>query len=94
MVGEMWIPLDAAIVNEGVADATRFYFVASSLADGWGELALGPAQQVFGQVGIDILEYETAGTTSVVPEGAKSFEIESNRYYILGRTRRRGCGEY
>lgn len=78
--GERWIPLDAAIVNEGVADATRFYCAASSLADGWGELALGPAQQVFGQVGIEILEYETAGTTYVVPNGAKSFDIKGNVY--------------
>jgi len=78
--GERWIPLDAAIVNEGVADATRFYCAASSLADGWGELAVGPAQQVFGQVGIEILEYETAETTAVVPDGAKPFEIKGNRY--------------
>jgi hypothetical protein len=80
LAGEQWIPLDAAIVNEGVADATRFYVVASSLADGLGDLALGPAQQIFGQIDIEIMEYETAGKTWVVPAGAKPFAVEGNRY--------------
>lgn len=80
LAGERWIPLDAAIVNEGAADATRFYFVASSLADGLGELVLGSAQQVFGQIAIDIIEYETAGNTHIVPPGAKSFLTEGDQY--------------
>ena len=79
-VGEKWIPLDAAIVNEGVADATRFYCASSSLIDGWGEIALGSAQQVFGQVGIEILEYKIARITYIVPAGAKPFEIKDNWY--------------
>jgi hypothetical protein len=78
--GDRWVPLDAAIVNAGPADASRFYFAASSLADGLGSLALGPAQQVFGQVSIEILEYETAGKAHPVPPGAKPFTVEGNRY--------------
>jgi hypothetical protein len=79
-IGEQWIPLDAAIVNEGVADATHFALISSSLAKGLGELSLGPAQQVFGQAGIDILEYETAGKTVTVPPGAKAYTVEGDRY--------------
>jgi transglutaminase-like putative cysteine protease len=80
LVGKEWIPLDAAIVNDGAADATRFYFVASSLAEGLGDLALGAAQQIFGQVGIEIMEYEIAKKTHIVPEGAKPYEAAGNRY--------------
>jgi len=80
LIGEKWIPLDAAIVNEGPADATRFYFVATSLADGFGDLALGPAQQIFGQVSMDIMEYETAAKTYLVPPTAKPFILDGDRY--------------
>lgn len=81
LAGEEWIPLDAAIVNEGPADAARIAVVSSSLAEGLGELALGGAQQLFGQVDIEILEYEVGGKTWRVPEGAKSYTIEGNRYF-------------
>lgn len=79
-VGEEWIPLDAAVVNEGAADAARFSFIVSSLADGLGELSLGAAQQVFGQVSVEIVEFETAGKTLLVPQGAEPFSLEGNSY--------------
>ena len=44
LVGEEWVPLDAAIVNEGPADATHLAIIASSLENGPGELSLGAAQ--------------------------------------------------
>jgi hypothetical protein len=80
LAGKEWIPLDAAIVNEGAADATRFYFIASPLADGPGELSFGAAQQVFGQIAIHILEYEAAGKTVVVPENAPAYSVEGDNY--------------
>ncbi len=80
LAGEEWVPLDAAIVNEGAADATRIAILASSLTEGPGELGLGAAQQVFGQVDIEILEYEIDGKTRMVPADGKPFFIEGNRY--------------
>lgn len=80
MIGEKWVPLDAAVVNAGVADATRVSLVASSLAEGMGEIALGAAQQVFGQVGIEILEYQTDGKSWAVQEAAKPYSITEDWY--------------
>jgi Transglutaminase-like superfamily len=80
MIGEKWVPFDAAVVNAGVADATRVSLVASSLAEGMGEIALGAAQQVFGQVGIEILEYQTGGKSCPVPEAAKPYSITGDWY--------------
>ncbi|OGD22305.1 MAG: hypothetical protein A2W03_09460 [Candidatus Aminicenantes bacterium RBG_16_63_16] len=80
MAGKECVPLDAAIVNEGVGDAGHLTIVASSLAMGAGEIGIGPAQQIFGQVDIAILEYETAGKTTVVGADARPFLVEGNRY--------------
>jgi transglutaminase-like putative cysteine protease len=80
LAGEDWLPLDAAIVNEGAADAARIAFLSSSLAEGPGELGLGAAQQVFGQVDIEILEYEVDGKTHTVPSGAEPYSVEGNLY--------------
>jgi hypothetical protein len=81
LAGKEWIPLDAAIVNDGVADAAHLAIIASSLANGPGEMSLGPAQQIFGQVDISILEYETGGKRTAVPADAKPFTVEGNRYF-------------
>ncbi len=80
MIGEEWIPLDAAVVNEGAADATRLALVASSLAEGPGGVSIGAAQQVFGQVGIEVMEFETSGKTIVVPAGAEAFSVKGDVY--------------
>ncbi len=80
LTGQEWVPLDAALVNEGAADATRIAFLSSSLAKGPGELGLGAAHQVFCQVDIEILEYEIDGKIRVVPADGKPFFIEGNRY--------------
>jgi transglutaminase-like putative cysteine protease len=80
LAGKGWVPVDAAIVNAGVADATHLEIVASSLVNGPGEMSLGAAQQIFGQVDIRILEYETGGKTVAVPPDAKPFAVEGNRY--------------
>lgn len=80
MIGERWIPFDAAIVNVGAADATRISLVASSLAAGLAEISLGAAQQVFGQVGIEILGYETGGKAYPVSPGAGPYSITEDGY--------------
>jgi len=79
-LGEEWVPLDAAVVNEGVADAARVAVAASSMAEGIGELTLGAAQQVFGQVGIEIQEFQTGGRTYPVSPGDKPFSITEETY--------------
>lgn len=81
MLGEEWIPLDAALVAQGPADAARFYFLASSFYGGVGSLSSGAGQQVFGQVDLKILEYQISGEKKVtVKEGSKHFRIEGNIY--------------
>jgi hypothetical protein len=80
MIGERWVPLDAAVVHTGVADATRISLAASSLAEGIGEISLGAAQQVFGQVGIEILGYETGGKAYSVSPEAGAFSIAGDGY--------------
>ena len=82
LIGESWIPLDAAIVAQGVADAGRLYFIASSLYEGAGSLAGGGAgQQVFGQVDIKILGYAGPdGKKVTVPEAARPYSITGDLY--------------
>jgi hypothetical protein len=80
MIGERWVPLDAAVVNAGVADATRISLAASSLAEGIGEISLGAAQQVFGQVGIEIMGYETGGRAYSVSPEAMAYSITGDSY--------------
>jgi hypothetical protein len=81
-IGESWIPMDAAIVAQGIADAGRLYFIASSLYEGAGSLAGGGAgQQVFGQVDIKILEYAGFdGKKAAVPESAPSYSLNGDLY--------------
>ena len=82
LIGESWIPIDAAIVAQGVADAGRLYFIASSLYEGAGSLAGGGAgQQIFGQVDIKILEYAGAdGKKVTVPEAARPYRVTGDLY--------------
>jgi hypothetical protein len=81
MVGDGWIPLDAAIVSDGPADAGHLYFMASSLREGPGSLNAGPGQQMFGQIGIRILEYEIEGGKKItVPEAAKPYFVKGDEY--------------
>ena len=79
-LGDSWVPFDAAVVNEGVADAGHLSLVVSSLAEGISDVALGPAQQVFGQVGIEIQGFETGGKAYPVAPGAKPFSISGDQF--------------
>ena len=81
LVGDTWIPLDAAIVGPGAADPARFYLGRSSLYGGGGSLTNGATQQLLGQIDVRILAY--AGPDGVVidvPESAAPYKIEGDRY--------------
>jgi hypothetical protein len=81
LVGKEWVPIDAAVVAEGPADAARIGFSKSSLRGGAGSIDTGPGQQMFGHVGMQILEYELAGAKKVsVPEGAKPYNLKGDEY--------------
>ena len=81
LIGEAWIPIDAAIVAPGCADPARFYLTRSSLYGGGGSLTSGAAQQILGQVDVRILEFAGAeGRVVVVPEKALPYKIEGDRY--------------
>jgi transglutaminase-like putative cysteine protease len=81
LIGEAWIPIDAAIVAPGCADPARFYLTRSSLYEGGGSLTSGGAQQILGQVDVRILEFAGAeGRVVVVPEKALPYKIEGDRY--------------
>lgn len=94
-IGETWLPLDAAVVSPGVADAARIGVAASSLYEGSGSLTGGAASQLMGQVDIRILEYTGEDGKAVsVPEGAKphgiSGDVYRNPWLGLSLTKPRG----
>lgn len=78
-VGEEWIPLDGALYSPASADAARFSFYTSALADGTlsGVGALG---QLFSNVDIQILGYTVEGKRVDVPAGAEAFTIRGDEY--------------
>lgn len=81
LLGDTWVPLDGAIVTQGPADAARFKFLADSLEQGPGFLNAGPAVQIYGQVDIDIVEFQVHGRDKVVvsPEDPP-YRVEGNAY--------------
>jgi hypothetical protein len=80
-VGESWLPLDAAVVGPGVADAARVAVGSSSLYEGSGSLTGGGASRILGRVGIRVLAYTGAeGKAVEVPEDAKPYSIEGEVY--------------
>ena len=80
-VGESWLPLDAAVVGPGVADAARVAVGSSSLYEGAGSLTGGGASRILGRVGIRVLGYTGADGKSVeVPEDAKPYSIDGDVY--------------
>lgn len=85
LVGEDWIPLDAAVVADGPADAARFAFVRTSLEEGPGPLNLGPAAQMFGQIDARLLELGWAdGTRRTLPEELPPYTVEGDRFRDTG----------
>jgi len=79
LIDGTWVPMDAAVNGPGAADAARFYFAQSSLDGGPGE-SLAAAQQLFGSIAVDVLEYRLNGKTVCVEAGAPLFTAEGDRY--------------
>lgn len=85
LAGEQWLPLDAAIVAAGTADAARFAFVTSSLKEGPALLSTGPSLQLFGQIDARVLGYALEGGERVaVAEDAKPYTVTGDVYRNTG----------
>jgi hypothetical protein len=81
LVGDVWVPLDAALVGPDSADPARFYLSRSSLYGGGGSLTGGATQQLFGQIDVRILAFaEADGRVVEVPESAAPYKIDGDRY--------------
>ena len=80
LVGNDWVPIDAALVSDGPADAARFAFAWSSLAGGPGELTSGPATQLYGRLRARVEGFTIDGTRRDVAAGAAPYGIEGDRY--------------
>ncbi|MFY9824915.1 MAG: transglutaminase domain-containing protein, partial [Thermoanaerobaculia bacterium] len=81
LVGETWVPLDAALVGPGVADAARFAILESSLRDGVGPLNSGPALQMYGHIGVRVLGYAAeGGPRHAVASDASAYTVAGDVY--------------
>jgi hypothetical protein len=78
-VDGVWVPLDAAVMSSGIADAARFHFSRSDLAGGLAEAAMG-GYQLYGFIDIDVVEYRLAGRTVRVAPGQKIYEASGDAY--------------
>lgn len=81
LIGDEWIALDGAIVGQGPADASRLAFQWSSLNEGIGMLNMGPGVQLFGQIDLAVLEYDTSDAEpyKFAPDET-AFTVEGDRY--------------
>lgn len=77
-INGMWIPVDAAVPNNSnIADAARFYMARSSLQSGMGQANIA-GMQLFGNIEVEILEYEVNGNLYNTTE--KPYRIENEMY--------------
>ncbi len=79
LIDGTWVQMDAAVNGPGAADAARFYFAESSLDAGPGD-SLAAAQQLFGSIAIDVLEYRLNGKTVRLEPGAPPYTADGDRY--------------
>jgi hypothetical protein len=85
LAGDQWLPLDAAVVAAGTADAARFAFVTSSLREGPGFMNGGGALQLFGQIETRVMGYVLEGGEKVaVAEDAKPYTVAGDLYRNTG----------
>ncbi|HEY4593042.1 MAG TPA: transglutaminase-like domain-containing protein, partial [Thermoanaerobaculia bacterium] len=85
LVGDDWVPFDAAIVGPGSADAARFAFLATSLRDGAGEFSAGPALQMYGQIDVRVLGYAVDGQPrQAVAAEARPYAVSGDVYHNAG----------
>ncbi len=83
-VGEDWVPLDAAIVSDGIADPARIGFTASSLAGGPMSLTGGPAARLFGGIDIRIMAYGRGEWRSEEFESSAAWSVDGDSYLNPG----------
>jgi hypothetical protein len=83
LIDGTWVPMDAAVNGPGAADAARFYFSESSLDSGPGD-SLAAAQQLFGSIAIDVLEYRLNGKSVRLDPGAPLYTADGDRYMNPG----------
>ncbi|MGH9721410.1 MAG: transglutaminase-like domain-containing protein [Bryobacteraceae bacterium] len=79
LIGQQWLPFDAALTSRDVADAGRISFFTGSLEEGT-IIGVGSLAQMFGNVEVAIDRYTVAGKEIVVSPGAAPFRIERDRY--------------
>jgi transglutaminase-like putative cysteine protease len=79
LVDGTWVQMDAAVNGPGDADAARFYFAESSLDAGPGD-SLAAAQQLFGSIAVDVLEYRLNGKTVRLEPGTPLHTVDGDRY--------------
>jgi hypothetical protein len=79
LIDGTWVQMDAAVNGPGAADAARFYFAESSLDAGPGD-SLAAAQQLFGSIAIDVLEYRLNGKTVRLEPGVPLYAADGDRY--------------
>jgi hypothetical protein len=79
LVGDDWIPIDAAAYSPGPADAARFSAFTSSLEEGI-STQIGALMQLYGNLDIQILEYTLKGRRTTVPVDAKPYVANNNTY--------------
>ncbi len=84
LAGDQWLPIDAAIVAPGTADAARFAFATSSLREGLSFMN-GPGLQLFGQIDVRVLGYAREGGERVaVTEDAQPYTVAGDLYRNTG----------
>jgi hypothetical protein len=79
LVGNDWIPIDAAAYSPWPADAARFSAFNSSLAEGL-STQMGALMQLYGSLDIQIIEYTLNGRRVAVPPDAKPYAVNGNTY--------------
>jgi Transglutaminase-like superfamily len=77
--GDRWLSLDAAVPGTGACDSARLACMKDSFENGIGP-QLGSLLQLYGNVEIDILEFDVDGRSTEVSTDAKPYTIEGDLY--------------
>lgn len=81
LIGDVWVPIDAALYTPGPADAARLKVVHTSFREGPGILSASGVNRLYGQCDIDITGYRLrGGTERPVPVDAQAYAVRDNRY--------------
>lgn len=78
-----WYPLDAAINSVGFADAARFSFITTSLAQG-STVLNGPGLRLYGNSQVEILNFKIGNTLTQIPPNTTPFQISNTHYRNQG----------